>query len=172
VVSSTAHYALALILQRVLACGLGTVNAYCRSTNVIGIYSGIGYLNAVSPFLSELIGGLQEGCDQHHKDLLVHGTFRGLSVDDVYAELLDGRLDGLVVQALPSDPLVVRLAASHLPVVALADAISSVPSVVVDDYAGGACSGRARCREGSSPTALSRFRQVDRIRRAAAFRLL
>src|SRR2546429_5785193 len=107
-----------------------------RSTNVIGLYSGIGYLNASHPFLAELIGGLQAGCDQHQKDLLLHGTFRGRSVDDIYAELLDGRLDGLIVQAPPSDPLVDRLAASHLPVVAVVDAIPSVPSVVVDDAGG------------------------------------
>src|SRR5438105_4721214 len=50
-----------------------------RSTNVIGLYSGIGYLNASHPFLAELIGGMQRGCDQHHKDLLLHGTFRGRS---------------------------------------------------------------------------------------------
>lgn len=108
-----------------------------RSTNVIGLYSGLGYLNATNPFLAELIGGLQQACDQHRKDLLLLGTFRGLSVDDIYAELLDGRLDGLVVQAPPSDPLVTRLAASHLPVVAVADSFPCVPSVVVDDAAGG-----------------------------------
>ncbi len=107
-----------------------------KSTNVIGVYSGIGYLNATNPFLSELIGGLQEGCDLHKKDLLLHGTFRGLSAGDIYDELLDGRLDGLIVQALPSDPLVERLAASHLPVFAVADAIPSVPSIVADDPGG------------------------------------
>lgn len=51
--------------------------------------------------------------------------------------MLDGRLDGLVVQAPPSDPLVTRLAESHLPVVAVADTFPCVPSVVVDDVAGG-----------------------------------
>src|SRR5579872_493916 len=100
-----------------------------RFTNVIGLYSGLGYLNAAHPFLAELIGGLQEGCDQHQKDLLLHGTFRGRSVEDIYAELVDGRLDGLIVQAPPEDPLVNQLAASHLPVIAAVDAISSVPSV-------------------------------------------
>src|SRR5205085_1723592 len=79
---------------------------------------------------------MQAGCDQYQKDLLLHGTFRGRSIDNIYAELLDGRLDGLIVQAPPSDPLVDRLAASHLPVIAVVDAIPSVPSVVVDDAGG------------------------------------
>lgn len=107
-----------------------------QSTNIIGLYSGIGYLNASHPFLAELIGGLQEGCDLHRKDLLLHGTFRGRSADDIYAELLDGRLDGLIVQARPADALVDRLAESHLPVIAVVDAIPSVPSVVADDVGG------------------------------------
>lgn len=107
-----------------------------KSTNVIGVYSGIGYLNAANSFLSELIGGLQEGCDEHHKDLLLHGTFRGLSADDIYTEFADGRLDGLIVQALPADPLIKRLTDSRLPVVAVVDAIPLIPSVVVDDANG------------------------------------
>lgn len=107
-----------------------------KSTDVIGVYSGIGYLNASHPFLAELIGGLQKGCDEHQKDLLLHGAFRDRSYNDIYAELVDGRLDGLIVHAPPSDPLVDRLAASHLPVIAVTDAIPSVPSVVVDDAGG------------------------------------
>jgi LacI family transcriptional regulator len=108
-----------------------------KSTNVIGLYSGIGYLNASHPFLAELIGGLQQGCDEHRKDLLLHGTFRGRSVDDIYTELIDGRLDGLIVQAPLADPLVDRLMVSHLPVIAVVDAIPSVPSVAADDATGG-----------------------------------
>lgn len=54
-----------------------------RSTNIIGLYSGLGYLNAANPFLAELIGGMQDACDQHRKDLLLLGTFRGLSMDDI-----------------------------------------------------------------------------------------
>ncbi len=116
-------------------------NAVARSlrrkqTNIIGLYCGHGYLNARLPFLAELIGGAQEACDRHHKDMLLHGAFRGGSVDDIYSELLDGRIDGLIVNAAPLDPLVDRLAASHLPVVAVADPIPSLPSVVVDDQAG------------------------------------
>ncbi len=107
-----------------------------RNTNVIGLYSGLGFLSAVNLFLAELIGGLQEGCDASQKDLLLHGTFRGQSVDDIFAKLLDGRIDGLIVQAEASDALVARVAAAHLPIVAVADAIPSIPSVVVDDADG------------------------------------
>ncbi|CEK12969.1 transcriptional regulator, LacI family [Chthonomonas calidirosea] len=117
-------------------------NAIARSlrkkrTGIIGFYGGLGYLNASLPFYAEIIGGLQRGCDLHRLDLLVHGTFPRRSVKDIYAELVDGRLDGLVVHTSADDPLVTLLAKSHLPVVAIADAIESLPSVVVDDFIGG-----------------------------------
>ena len=109
-----------------------------RSTNVIGFYSGYGYLDTHNAFLAELISGLQAGGERHRKDLLLHGVYRGSSVDDIYAELMDGRIDGLVLNAGPQDPLADRLAASHLPVVALVDAIPTVPSVVAADAQGSA----------------------------------
>ena len=107
-----------------------------RSTNIIGLYCGYGYLNARLPFLAEIIGGLQEACDQHQKDLLLHGVFRGQSVESIYQELANGSIDGLVIHAPPNDPLVDRLAESPLPVVAIGDAIPALPSVVVDDIGG------------------------------------
>jgi DNA-binding LacI/PurR family transcriptional regulator len=107
-----------------------------RYTNIIGLYSGYGFLNARGLFLAEIIGGLQEGCDCHRKDLLLHGVFRGHSVDDIYAELVDGRIDGLVLQSSPDDPLVEQLAASSLPVVAIADPLPTLPSVGVDNDTG------------------------------------
>src|SRR5207249_8673129 len=77
-----------------------------------------------------------EGCAAHGKDLLLHTTFGGQSTDEIYAELVDGRIDGLVVFSPPEDPLAEQLAASHLPVVAVADAIPGVPSVLVNDDEG------------------------------------
>lgn len=109
-----------------------------RCTNVIGFYSGYGYLDTHNAFLAELISGLQQGCERHRKDLLLHGVYRGSSVDDIYTELMDGRIDGLVLNAGPNDPLADRLAASRLPVVALVDAIPTIPSVVVADAQGSA----------------------------------
>lgn len=109
-----------------------------RSTNVIGFYSGYGYLDTHNAFLAEIISGLQQGCEQHRKDLLLHGVYRGASVEDIYTELMDGRIDGLVLNAGPNDPLADRLAASQLPVVALVDAIPTLPSVVAADAEGSA----------------------------------
>ena len=47
--------------------------------------------------------------------------------DEVYASLINGKVDGLVTIPLPSDTAVIeRLADSYLPVVALADAMRNV----------------------------------------------
>jgi DNA-binding LacI/PurR family transcriptional regulator len=107
-----------------------------RRTNIIGIYAGPNDFDVRNTFRAELVGGIQAGCNQHHQDLLMHGTFRGRSVDDIYANLMDGRIDGLIVYTRPDDPLVARLATSKFPVVAVVDAIPTVPSVVIDDVAG------------------------------------
>lgn len=107
-----------------------------RYTNIIGLYSGYGYLDVRNPFLASVVGGLQKGCEDYGKDLLLHGLYRALSVTDICAKLSDGRIDGLAVFAEHDDPLIEKLAASHVPAVALVDAIPAVPSIVVDDRAG------------------------------------
>lgn len=104
-----------------------------KRTNIIGLYSGYRYIDPRNAFLAEIVGGLQECCSEHRKDLLLHTVYRGDSVDDIYNELVDGRIDGLVITAPPEDPLVERLSSSHLPVIMVADAVSVLPSVAVDD---------------------------------------
>ena len=107
-----------------------------RATNIIGFYAGYGYVIPENAFLISILAGLQEGCDQHQKDLLLHGLFRGVSVSDIYAQLSDGRIDGLVIYSPSQDPLAKLLAASHLPVVAVADRVQDIASVSVDDVHG------------------------------------
>lgn len=107
-----------------------------RQTNIIGLYMG-GFIDTRNLFLSEIVSGLQIGCEQNRQDFLMHGTFRGGSTEDIYAELVNGKVDGLVLHAKTSDPLVHRLATSHLPIVAIVDPLPGVPSVTVDDVAGG-----------------------------------
>jgi DNA-binding LacI/PurR family transcriptional regulator len=105
-------------------------------TNVIGLYAGYGFVNVRLPFFTEIVSGLQEGCEQFKKDLLLHGTFHGDTAEDIFTELADGRIDGLVVHMPSDNPMAERLTDSHLPAVAVADPLPGIPSVVVDDAAG------------------------------------
>ena len=107
-----------------------------RRTDILGIYTRYGYLNGRSYFLTELLGGLQEGCDAHQKDLLLHGAFHGHTTEKILSELTDGRIDGLILLTNGDDPLVSLLTASALPAVAIVDALPGLPSVVADDAAG------------------------------------
>lgn len=108
-----------------------------RSTNVVGFYSGSQYAPARGgAFLSQVLAGLQDGCEEQGKDLLVHGTFRGQSVDDIYTELASGKIDALVLHAPDSDALVERLVRTPLPCVVIASPVPALPSVVVDDAGG------------------------------------
>lgn len=107
-----------------------------RRTNIVGFYTGYGVLEARNGFLAEVIGGLQRAADTHHLDLLLHGVFRGRSTDDIHNELVDGRIDGLILHTSQDDPLVEKLATSSLPVVAIADPLPGLPSVTCDDEGG------------------------------------
>jgi DNA-binding LacI/PurR family transcriptional regulator len=107
-----------------------------RCTDIVGLYLGDWLLNTHDLFLAEIVSGLQTGCHNHRKDLLIHSTFRGLDINDVYMELISRKIDGLIMFAQEGDPLALRLASSSLPVVAIADAVPTLPSVVADDHAG------------------------------------
>ncbi len=107
-----------------------------KRTNIIGYYSGYGFISLRNQFTTEIISGLQEGCEKHGKDLLLHGAFRGASVEDIYAELASGKIDGLALFAPENHPLIERLSRSHLPVVLLADGAASLPSIIADDNEG------------------------------------
>jgi len=107
-----------------------------QKSDIIGIYTAYGHLNPDVPFTSQIIGGLHRGCDECRKDLLLHGSFRDRSVDEVLSELSDGRIDGLIIYTSPDDPLVERLANSHLPAVGIVDALPGLPSVISDDDGG------------------------------------
>lgn len=106
-------------------------------TNILGLYAGYGYINVRLPFFTEIVSGLQEGCERVQKDLLLHGIFHGTTVEDIYNELADGRIDGLIVNIAQDNPLAERLRVSQLPAVAIADSIQGVPSVIVDEAEGG-----------------------------------
>jgi len=107
-----------------------------RRTNIVGLYLGDQMLNTHDLFLAEIVSGLQIGCHEHGKDLLIHSIFRGQPIDHIYAELINRKIDGLVMFTQENDPLAARLAAAPVPVVAIADAVSVLPSVVADDARG------------------------------------
>jgi DNA-binding LacI/PurR family transcriptional regulator len=107
-----------------------------QRTDIVGLYSGFQFMDPRNPFFATIIGGLQEGCDRNRKDLLLHGVFPGRSVEDIYGELADRRIDGLVLDAPEGDPLVDLLARSDLPVVAIVDPVARIPSVTVDNAGG------------------------------------
>ncbi|NJM06596.1 LacI family transcriptional regulator [Candidatus Gracilibacteria bacterium] len=108
-----------------------------QRTDIIGYYTGTVYPNTHDPFTADVINGIQRGCEKYRQDLLMYGGFERRSLDEIYAALSSGKIDGLVTHQLPINPLVERLVESHLPVITLADAVPGIPSVVVDDASGG-----------------------------------
>lgn len=107
-----------------------------RSTNMLGLYFGYGHLEPHDPFHAEVLAGLQRGCEACDKDLIIHYSFHRYGVDEIFAEIAGGKIDGLVIIASQKDPLVARVRQSTLPVVAMTDRIEGIPSVIADDAAG------------------------------------
>lgn len=118
-------------------------NAVARSlrrqhTNIIGFYSAHGaHVDPRVPFFAQIWAGLREGCAEHQKDLLVRGAFRSRSDDEVFQELLNGQVDGLILFAGAQTPLVERLIESRLPVISVVHEVPGVPWLGIDDTSGG-----------------------------------
>lgn len=114
-----------------------TPNALAQSlsrgrTDIISFYSGQGFLDLNDQLIVALVAGLNLGCGNHQKDLLLCGTFRGSESEEIYRKLADGKTDGLIFHTPIDNPLIEMLAKSHLPVVAVADSVPQLPSVTVD----------------------------------------
>jgi DNA-binding LacI/PurR family transcriptional regulator len=105
-------------------------------TNIIGMYTGYGYINVRFPFFTEIISGLQEGCDAFHKDLLLHGVYRDETSTDIYTNLANGKIDGIILNLSAKNPLVSRIVETGFPAIAVADPLPGIPSVMVDDTGG------------------------------------
>lgn len=107
-----------------------------QRTDIVGLYFGYGSLEPHDPFHAEVLTGLQRGCEQQQKDLMIHYSFHHFSSDQVFEALAGGKIDGLILLTYAQDPLVVRMRDSGLLVVAITDALEGIPSVVADDEAG------------------------------------
>lgn len=107
-----------------------------QRTHIIGYYAGYETLNAFHPFAAAILNGLQRSCRRHQQDLLLFGSFERDSDADIYAALLSGKIDGLVMLPTPLSPALDKLFESPLPIVGVANAHPAIPCVVVDDASG------------------------------------
>lgn len=117
-------------------------NAVARSlrrqrTGIVGLFSGYEGIDPRNPAAAEILRGLQVGCARQGLDLLLYSADAGHSAEQIVANLADGRLDGLIVTALPGHPIARLLAQERLPVVAIVDRLPGIASVVADAEATG-----------------------------------
>lgn len=109
-----------------------------RRTEVIGLWSGRTSFNADAPFSAVVLHGLQIGCAEHGRDLLLRGALAEGTRDDVaYRELADGRIDGAVIDVEPGDARLPALIRAGLALVGMVDPLPGVPCVLCDDAEAG-----------------------------------
>ncbi|WP_025227197.1 LacI family DNA-binding transcriptional regulator [Fimbriimonas ginsengisoli] len=105
------------------------------STQRIGVYSGRAHLDSRNLFFADLLGGICEGAREHEFNTVIHTSGNGPSM---LLDLLSNRaLDGLVVHARQDDPILGMLDELRVPAVAIADQVSAIPTICVDDDGGG-----------------------------------
>jgi DNA-binding LacI/PurR family transcriptional regulator len=115
-------------------------NAVARSLNTgrshqFGVYSGRADLDSRNAFVSETLGGMFDAAREHEMNTVIHTSG---TRDDLLLELVSNRaLDGLVVFPRPNDPILSLLGELNVPAVGIADTLPGLPSVCVDDRAGG-----------------------------------
>lgn len=109
-----------------------------RRTGIVGYFSGYQAIDPRNQYIAEVMSGLQAGCVQHGLDLLLYTPREDQTPEQIVANLSNGRLDGLVMTSRPEHPIATLMMEAHLPVVAIADPIPGLPSVVADAAAGGA----------------------------------
>lgn len=115
-------------------------NAHAMSLNTgrsqrIGVYSGRAVLDARNLFFAELLGGIFEGAREYELNTVVHTS--GVGADRIRDLVSDRAVDGLVIIAANNDPIVSFLDERQVPAVAMVDRIEALPSVCIDDAAGG-----------------------------------
>ena len=103
-----------------------------RRTDIIGFYTGLICVDMTDPFQAQVLNGLQKGCQAHGKDLLLHRKFDRHAPEDVYKDLSNRKVDGIVLPAQCDDLIVQRLAAASFPAVGIAAPDAALPTVFVD----------------------------------------
>lgn len=107
-----------------------------KRTDVIGLYTLPKALDTRLEFIGDLFGGLERASEVHRLDILVLKTFEGRAAEEIYGEMLDGRIDGAIVYINSDSDLLLKLQTSRLPIVALADTLPAIPSIGCCDEAG------------------------------------
>jgi len=107
-----------------------------QSTNTIGYYTGYVTVDLRVPFHNHVLNGVRQACDDNRKHLLLQGTFADSPIEQVYDDLTDGKIDGVVLHLHDGHPLVPFLRQDRIPSISIAEKLSAIPSVTIDDEHG------------------------------------
>jgi len=128
-------------------------------TNRLGVYSGIQSgsnrdllgkgelpIDASNVFFGALLAGMCKGCNNAGMELLIHSA--GNSEAQLEELVASSSVDGLLIFAVPNDPLLNLLEKLRMPAVAMSDRVPGIPSVSADDQLGGKLQARYLAQKG------------------------
>jgi LacI family transcriptional regulator len=109
-----------------------------RRSNTLSFYTDHAF-DVEIPFAALVFSGMQMACAEFDKDLHLHGKMvreqNGLTSLQ-YRQLVNGKVDGLVLFTHPNEPLMDRIRESYLEAVAMIEPVPGVPNVLVDEAGG------------------------------------
>lgn len=107
-----------------------------RRSNVIGFYSSYPYMSVEQPFMRHVFGGLMDGCNAIERELLIFQQRSEQHGEQLYARMVDRRVDGIIVFAGQRDPVAELLRQRDLPVISIESVLEPLPAVTVEDEDG------------------------------------
>ena len=101
-----------------------------RKTDTIGLLSGCHQFNADSPFSAVILHGLQLGCADHQRDMLLYrGSLEPEGDGVAYRSLADGRVDGAILLHDQHEDSIAELDRRRLPLIGLGSNLPGIPFV-------------------------------------------
>ncbi|MEO7715265.1 MAG: LacI family DNA-binding transcriptional regulator [Capsulimonas sp.] len=107
-----------------------------QSTNTIGYYTGYVTVDLRVPFHNHLLNGIRQACDEQKRHLLLQGTFPDTPIEQIYNDLTDGKIDGLILHSHAGHPILDYLRQDRLPVISIAEKLAGFSAVTIDDAGG------------------------------------
>jgi LacI family transcriptional regulator len=109
-------------------------------SNRLGFYSGRCRFDSRNLFLAELLSGMLHACVELKLNTVMHTS--GTDREDLLDLVSSKACDGLVAHLALGDPMLEMIGNLRVPAVAVADRYDELPSICVDDVAGGVLQAR------------------------------
>lgn len=102
-------------------------------SGILGVFGPGSQWSMRHSYWSEVIASLHEGAALRNQELLFFAPHEGRSMEDTLSRMLNGLVDGLIVQPGTDNEVLDRLIAASIPLVVVGDPYQDVVTVTIDN---------------------------------------